>query len=223
MKAIAENIWLLRFPLRLLGADVGRAVTVIRLRTGELFIHSSAPFTSADVSAIRALGTPRWLVEAALYHDTYAAAGHAAFPDLLYLAPPGFAEIAHVPSQSLENPPAAWIGELEVLRLEGMPKAEEHVFFHRPSRTLIVGDLLFNIAPDASGWTRLLLRVGAGLKRFPGMSRVFRRMIKDRDAFSRSTRAMMKWDFKRIIVAHGEMIESGGKKNMADALHAAGF
>src|SRR5688572_7539523 len=53
---IAENLWLLRYPLRLLGTEIGRTVTLIRLHTGELVIHSPAPFSTSDASAVKALG-----------------------------------------------------------------------------------------------------------------------------------------------------------------------
>ncbi|MES2568605.1 MAG: hypothetical protein V4710_00960 [Verrucomicrobiota bacterium] len=223
MKPIAENLWVKRYPLRLFGAELGRTVTVIRLEGGELLIHSTAPFSEADVSAIRTLGKPAWLVEAALYHDTYAAKGHRAFLDLPYLAPPGFAKIARVPAQPLQPPPEAWSGQVDVLPIGGMPKGGEHLFFHRASKTLIVADLLFNQGSHASGWTLFLLRVASGLKQYPGMSRIFIRQIRDRDAFVQSMRALMEWDFKRIIVAHGEIVEGGGRKKMADALQSAGF
>jgi hypothetical protein len=45
MKKPAENIWVLPYSLRLFGADLRRMVTVIRLRSGELIIHSTGPFT----------------------------------------------------------------------------------------------------------------------------------------------------------------------------------
>ncbi|MDQ3624064.1 MAG: hypothetical protein M3463_16525 [Verrucomicrobiota bacterium] len=223
MRAIAENLWVLRFPLRLFGTKIGRTVTLIRLRNGELVIHSTAPFTWADVSLIAGLGKPGWLVDATRLHGTFARQGHAAFPTLPYLAPEGFSRIAGVRTGSLGAPPAAWSGELDVLRLEGMPKVQEHVFFHRPSRTLVAADLIFNFGPDTSAWTRTFMRCVAGLKCYPGMSRFFRMTIRDRRAFGQSVRTMMEWDFDRVIVAHGEIIEKDGKRRVAEALAARGF
>ena len=82
MKPLAENLWLLQYPLPVLGEYLGRNVTVIRLHSGELAIHSTAPFTPGDVAAISALGRPAYLVEGITLHDTFAKEGHDAFPNV---------------------------------------------------------------------------------------------------------------------------------------------
>src|SRR4051794_30862777 len=122
MKAIAGNLWTLEYHLPLLGTEQGRVVTVIRLESGELIIHSTGPFSPDDVRAINSVGKPAWLIDAMLYHDTFAQQGRAAFPGIPYLAPEGFAGVAKVDSQPILPAPSAWLGELEVMRLEGAPK-----------------------------------------------------------------------------------------------------
>jgi hypothetical protein len=223
MKSLAENVWVLPYPLRLLGGDLGRMVTIARLGSGELVIHSTGPFTPEDVAAISRLGKPGWLMDVMLRHDTFSKRGREAFPALPFLAPEGFSRVVGFPTEPLSPPPAAWGNELEVLRLEGMPSMEEHAVFHRPSRTLIVADLLFNFGPDVSGWTRFLLLCAVGSEHHPGMSRPFRMAIKDKAAFQRSVQALMRWDFDRIIVGHGAIIETDGKRQLGEALKRAGF
>ena len=56
MDPLAENLWQLQFPLKLLGANMQRHVSVVRLGSGEVDIHSTGPFTEEDVSGISALG-----------------------------------------------------------------------------------------------------------------------------------------------------------------------
>ncbi len=223
MEQIGENIWLLRFPLSLLGTRIGRNVTVIRLTSGELVIHSTAPFAAADIEAIATIGRPAWLVDATLFHDTFAKAGRAAFPDLLYYMPDGFPAVLDGRTRSLGDPPAEWAGELEVLPLDGIPRVREHVFFHSSSRTLIVADLLFNIGTEATAWTRFFFRWLAGLKHGRGMSHMFRMMIRDRAAFTASVRQMMQWDFERIVVAHGEIVKSNAKAVLREVLAGHGY
>ena len=223
MRPLAENLWVLPYPLRLLGANFRRMVTVVRLGSGQLAIHSTGPFTAAEVAAISGLGRPGWLLEAMRRHDTFSKRGREAFPGIPFLAPEGFARIVGFPTEPLLPAPAAWGDELEVLRLEGMPSLQEHVVFHRPSRTLIVADLVFNFGPDVSAWTRFLVLCAVGARHQPGMSRPFRLAIKDKAAFQRSLQALMRWDFERVIVGHGDMIETEGKRRLAEALEAAGF
>ncbi len=80
MFKLADNIWLFPFPLKTLCVDIRRNVTVIRLESGRLVIHSTAPFTQGDIAEIRALGEPGWLVEGMIDHDTFSKEGQVAFP-----------------------------------------------------------------------------------------------------------------------------------------------
>lgn len=222
LRSIAENLWLSSYPLSVLGTQHGRNVTVIRLRSGKLIVHSMAPFTSGDVAAIRSIGSIGWLVEAMLLHDTYAWEGHDRFPGVPFLGPPGFEEVVKFPVTPLLPTPAEWKGEVEVFEIKGAPKLKEHLFLHVPSRTLIVADLVFNFPPDEKGWDRFFHRYLAGFKRYPGMSRIFRMCISDRPAFRESMEVVLAADFDRIIVGHGRLIESNGKALLRRALEDAG-
>lgn len=213
---------MLQYPLRVLGAQLGRTVTIVRLRSGELIIHSTAPFAPEDVKQIHALGKPSWLMDVTLMHDTCACTGRAAFPDLPYFVPEGFPG-KDAPLQSLRNPPATWANEFEILPVEGMPRVQEYLCYHRPSRTLIVGDLVFNFGPGATPWTRFFFLKLGGVKQFPGISRLYRMSIRDREAFRSSMNRILEWDFDRVIAGHGDIIECGGKGKLQAALAAIGF
>lgn len=223
LRQLAPEIWLAQYPQRLLGIEIGRNVTVMRLSDRRLVIHSTAPFTAEHIMAIRELGEPAWLLDATLFHDTFAKRGCAAFARIPYLAPRGFREIAGVTTQPLDAPPPEWSGELDVLRIERVPQTREHVFFHRASRTLIVADLLFHFPADLRGWARMFVRHVMRLPRLIGMSAFFRLTIKDRSAFVESVKRILDWDFDRIVVGHGEPISRDAKAVLRDALHEAGF
>jgi hypothetical protein len=207
----------------MLGADLRRNVTIIRLQSGKLVIHSTAPFSAEDVAAIRALGEPGWLLDGILRHDTFAQEGRAAFPGIPYLAPPGFSEVVGFPTQPIVPPPAEWRGELEALEIQGAPEARDTALLHIPSRTLILTELVFNFGPDEPVWTDLLLRVAVRGDHHPGMSRPFKSGIKDEDAFHASIATILRWDFDRVIVGHGDVIETGGPTKLRAALDEAGF
>jgi hypothetical protein len=223
MNAIAPGLWTLRYPLSILGTGHGRTVTIIRLASGKLILHSMAPFTAADIGAIRSLGEPAWLLESMLLHDTYAAEGRQAFPDLPFLGPPGFAEVVKFPVQALIPAPAEWADEIQVIRLAGAPQLEEHLILHRPTGTLILADLIFNFPADERGWNRFFHRHIAGFHRYPGMSRIFKWCIKDRAAFRESLEEVLACDFDRIIPGHGELIEHDGKALLQRAMQDAGL
>ena len=215
---LADDVVVMSFPLRFLGIEFGRNVTLLRLSDGRVVIHSTAPFAETDVAAIRAFGEPAWLVDATLLHDTFAKEGSGAFRGLPYLAPIGFAEVSGVATQPLDAPPPDWASEIQVLRIEGTRKTE-HVFFHVRSRTLVVADLFFSFPAETRGWAHFFARRIMGLPpSLFGVSRFFRMLINDKDAFDRSIRRMLEWDFDRIVVAHREPLETGAKKAVEEAL-----
>jgi hypothetical protein len=47
--------------------------------------------------------------------------------------------------------------------------------------------------------------------------RIFRRIIRDRSALRNSIDQILRWDFDRIIVTHGEVLESGGPRALREA------
>jgi hypothetical protein len=217
-REIADDVVVMSFPWRVFGIDFSRNVTLLRLGDGRVVIHSTAPFTEEDVAAIRAFGEPAWLVDATLMHDTFAKEGRAALMGLPYLAPSGFKEVSGVATQPLDPSPSDWGGEIEVLKLEGTKK-NEHALFHRRSRTLVVADLFFSFAPETRGWARFFARRIMGLPpSLFGVSRFFRLLIADKEAFARSVRKMLEWDFERVVVAHREPLETGAKSAVERAM-----
>lgn len=223
MQPIAEHLWLLSYPLKVAGMDLRRNVTVVRLRSAEVVILSSGPFTEDEVTAVKAIGLPRWLVDAMLHHDTYSAVGWGAFPGIAFLAPPGFEEKVKFPVWPILPPPREWGDELLALELAGVPHLRETVFLHAPSRTLIVQDLVSNFSGGQPLVKELLLRLAVGHQHHPGIPRSFKFDLQDRPAFERSLGTMMAWDFDRVIVAHGDHIETNGKALLRAALTRAGF
>ncbi len=219
---ITPKLALMRYPFPVFGIDFARNVTLIRLRDGRVVIHSTAPFSAADVEAIRNFGTPSWLVDATLLHDTFAKKGHAAFPDIPYLAPPGFSEITAVNTDPLYPAPAYWADQIDVIPMEGLKK-HEHALLHRESRTLIVADLIFNFAADTRGWARFFVRHVMRLPRLRGISVFFKMFIADREAFAKSMAKILELDFDRMIVAHVDPIQKDAKAMLRQALEDRGF
>ena len=220
---LAENLWLIAYPLKMLGADLRRNVTLVRLASGKLVIHSTAPFTPDDVATISALGEPGWLLDGILRHDTFAKDGREAFPGIPYLAPEGFSEVVGFATSPIVPAPREWDGELLALEIQGAPEARDTALLHVPSCTLILTELIFNFGGDEPIWTELLLRVAVGGRHHPGMSRPVKAGVKNEAAFRSSLETILSWDFDRVIVGHGDVIESDGKSKLRAALAAAGF
>jgi hypothetical protein len=96
--------------------------------------------------------------------------------------------------------------------MAGAPSLNEVVFLHRASRTLLCLDLCFNVRESPSLVTRWLMRLNGAYGRF-GPSRIFRfGVLKDARAMRASVDRILEWDFERVTVAHGEILESGGRE-----------
>jgi hypothetical protein len=48
MQRITDNLWLLRYPQSLLGTQIDRTVSAIRLNSGELVVHSRLSSTPSS-------------------------------------------------------------------------------------------------------------------------------------------------------------------------------
>ena len=98
-----------------------------------------------------------------------------------------------------------------------MPKINEFVFLHRPTRTLIVTDLVFNFdVARQNVFGKLFLKLN-GIYGQVGCSRLFRHFIKDRAAFQQSITAILALDFDRLILAHGAIVESDASQILTHA------
>jgi hypothetical protein len=113
--------------------------------------------------------------------------------------------------------PPEWEGEIEHFVFGGMPLLNESVFLHKPSRTLILTDLMFNFSRDLTAGQRLFAALKGASGR-PSVSRLMRYfMMKDRAAVRRSAGKVLEWDFDRVLLAHKDMIDRGGKEIMRRA------
>ena len=220
---LADHVWLFPYELKVLGVDIRRNVTIFRLLSGKLVIHSTAPFTDGDVARVRELGEASWLVEGMLDHDTFSELGRQAFPEIPFLAPAGFGRRVNFQVGSLDAPPSEWLPELEVIRIDGAPSMAESVFFHHPSGTLVVCDLLFHFPDPPSWWAKFLLGVGLGFDPTPGFSKRLKFSIKDKEAFGASLERVMDLAIQRIVPGHGMVLEDHAKQRAKKKFASEGY
>ena len=219
LKTLGSGLWELNAPLSIAGMQLGHRMTVARLTDGTLWIHSPVAYSSALDAELVGHGSIGHVVAPSVMHDTYLEAWRAAYPRVRFHAPPGLA--AARPDLGFSDtltdvPDPAWADLLSQHVLQGMPRVNEVVFLHRPSRTLIITDLAFNLGPDMPLLSRLLLKVNGCDCRF-AVSRLMKSTIKDRAALRRSLDHVFAWDFDRIVLSHGANVMTGGKAMLREA------
>ena len=117
-----------------------------------------------------------------------------------------------------DEAPPEWRGQVDQTFFRGRPYENEVVFCHRASRTLIICDLAFNFGPATATPTRLLMQLLRSYGRF-GPSTLDPLLIRDRMAARQSLERILGWDFDRVIVAHGDVLERGGREGLRSGYH----
>jgi hypothetical protein len=214
LRPLAPDLWVVERPQRFYGLEVGSRMTVIRLRDGSLLLHSPVALDAALRRELDAIGRVRFAVAPNRVHHLNAGGVAEAYPEARLWVGPGLERKR--PDLVFEavlgdEAPAQWKGQVDQVFFRGRPYENEVVFFHRTSRTLLLCDLAFNFGPSAAAPTRLLMRLLRSYGRF-GPSTLDPLLIRDRRAARRSLERILEWDFDRAVVAHGDVLESGGRE-----------
>ena len=218
MRELGKDIWVADRHQRFYGLEVGTRMTVIRLADGSLLLHSPVALDAALRRELDAIGRVRFAVAPNRVHHLYAGKVAEAYPESQLWIGPGLErkrpDLKFVGVLG-DKAPAEWKGQLDQTFFRGRPYENEVVFFHRASRTLLLCDLAFNFGPRAAAPTRLLMKLMRSYGRF-GPSKLDPWLIRDRQAARQSLLRILGWDFDRVVVAHGDVLESGGHEALRE-------
>lgn len=210
----------LRFPWRWFGAQMGSRMTVMRLADGGLLVHSPVALDAELRAAVDALGPVRFVVAPNRLHHLYVADWVAGYPEAAFWCAPALeTKRADVPWTGVlgDAPAPGWAADIDQAALQGNRFMTEILFCHRAARTLVVTDALESFhRADHGPAACALARVGGVWER-AGYTRDQRLMIKNRAAFRRSIEKVLGWDFDRIVLAHGHLVEADGKRVFREA------
>lgn len=220
VKPVADGLWIVDSgPLNAAGLTVPIRMTVVRLASGDVLLHSPTRFTTALRDQIAKIGPIRHLVAPNIAHWIYIKAWQEAVAEAAVWAAPGLGSRGPVRRAGLridhelsDTPPPVWRDDLDQAVFRGGFGVNEVAFLHRPSRTLILTDLVQNFEPGkVKGVERFLLTV-AGSVAPKGKTPLHIRiaMNRNRGAVAKTARRVIAWEPERIILAHGRWIERDG-------------
>jgi hypothetical protein len=224
LREIDRDIWVAEQPLRYFGLSVGTRMTVIRLTNGELVIISPIRIDDATVEQLGELGTVGHIIAPNLYHYLFAADFQKLYPHALFWAAPGL-DIKK-PDLKIDrtidvSSPSLWDGiehiffdGFRTLTLNGFDLLNECVFFHIASRTLILTDTAFHFDESFPIVTQFATRILGGYKSL-SPSVLEKIATTDKEKVSKSVDRVLNWDFDRVIMAHGSIIDRDGKAMFA--------
>jgi hypothetical protein len=208
---IDDGLWILDRRLRMPGGLVlPTRTTIIQLRSRGLLIVSPPPVEVGGLEGIDHLGAVEETLAPNTFHHLHATAFHARYPDAKFRATPGlFARVGGLPrgEELTERAPASWTGDLAHEILGPVRGNSEVALFHRPSRTLVLTDVAFNMVDFPRRLDRLAWRlIGAPIGFGP--SRTARRLLlRDRALASAFLARVLAWPFRRVLVAHGDALD----------------
>lgn len=86
----------------------------------------------------------------------------------------------------------------------------EVVFFHKPSESLILGDLIENHNPQKFGWLHRAIGSAVAMLAPNGSTpRNYRWTFLRRKEVRQDLQEIMSWNAKRVVVNHGPIVEVG--------------
>ncbi len=215
---IAGQIWLCSYPVKYVGIEFYARATVIRLDDGRLMLHSPCEIDDHMRRALAALGEVAYIVAPGTFHYLHVASAQAAFPEAETFICPGIERKRpgmHFDWLLGDTAPPAWAGQLDQALVRGNRLIWEVAFFHRRTRTLLLVDLIEKFT-DATPhvdwklklWWKVVFRMWNIAKPAPE----YQLGWSDKKAARASLRRILQWDFERVILAHGDLIEADSRQ-----------
>lgn len=221
---IKDQIWILEYPVRFGGMDLYGRTTIIKLPGGDLIVHDPCKIDETVKSEINSLGVVKYIIAPGNYHHLFVTVFQQHYPDAETFLCPGLERKR--PDIEFDwilgnRPDPRWEGVLEQVLVQGTRFIWEVAFFHKPSKTLILVDLLENIGDDYQHKAGLYLQFWwkwvFKMWNHPKAAPEYKMGWGNKTIVKSCLERILAWDAERVILAHGENIE----KNVRDVLTTA--
>lgn len=216
---VGKGVYVATEPVQILGAHLTATMTVLRLASGKLLVHSPVNLTAERQSALERLGEVAHIYAPNLFHHLWAADWAAAFPGARLHAPDGLSKKR--PDLSIHryhgsDIDSEWSGSVEEIPIEGF-RLRESALFHHATGTLVVADLVHNVGRPTGFWTKTYTNL-MGFYDTVALSSALRwTAFSDRRAARRSIDRVLALPIERIIVGHGNPISTAAREQLSEA------
>lgn len=218
-----NTIWLREYPIKYAGTRFNSRMSLVRLKNGNLFIHSPCRIDDHLKEQINALGKVEYIVAPGYYHYFYVVSAQQAFPEAETLICPGIER--KMPFMKFDwflgdRADDRLVDDFEQVLLRGNKYIWEVAFFHKPTQTLLLVDLIENFTDKTHGvswslklWWKLVFHMWQNPKPAPE----YQFGWQNKDAARDSLTKILQWDFNTIILSHGDVIEQNAKETALKA------
>jgi len=228
---IAENLWVLDGDnVDFHGFAYPTRSVIVRLPSGGLWIWSPIKLDDKVRNEIQSIGRPAHLVSPNKLHHLFLGEWHAAFPDAALWGPASTTrKRGDLPFQVplVDEPPAAWAGQIDQCWVRGSFVMDEIVFFHLPSRTAILADLSENFSTKWllehwTPWQRALARLSSIVEGKGYAPLDWRLTFIHRQKLREAKTKILSWNPGKVVMAHGEWQAENGREFLARAFEWIG-
>ena len=197
-------------------------MALARLSDGSVWVWSPIALTQELESAVDAIGPVRHIVSPNKIHHLFLKEWANRWPDARVHAPPGLAKRKtdlHFDAELLDRADSAWAADIDQTIFRGSFAMEEVAFFHRPSRTAILGDLVQRNDPEQmNGWKGLLMRLNGLVGEHGSTPREWRASFLRRGRARAARARVLAWEPEQLLIAHGACARENATQILARAL-----
>lgn len=213
----ADDLWTTTRQQKFWGVESGTRMNIARLSDGGLFVHCPVALDEATRRQVDALGPVKAVVASSLFHHLYVGQWMDAYPQASFWACPGLekkrADLRWTGILG-DRADKSWADDVDQAAFTSRFE-HEVVFLHRKTRVMICADALLNLSSHPSRLTRVaaFLMANSG----PGKGYLERIAVQDYKLGRRQVDRILEWDFDRILLAHGGLVERDGRDAMREA------
>jgi hypothetical protein len=223
LEPIADDVWIADGPdVSFYGFPYPTRMGVARLPSGALWVWSPVALDDELAAEVAALGDVQHVVEPNKLHHLALPAWRERWPDARLYAPPGLSARRTDVAFDVEiddDTPAPIEEVIDHVIVRGSFAMEEVFFFHRPSQTLFVGDLVQKHDPEHfARWQQWVMKLDGLVGPDGSTPREWRATFLDRDAARAAVRRAAEWQPVRMVIAHGEWAREHGAQELQSAL-----
>jgi hypothetical protein len=214
MQQLDDNIWVFDGgSVPFFTIPYSTRMVVVRLSDHSLWVHSPIRLTDQVRADLEALGEVKFLIAPNHLHHLFIGAWQQAYPNAQTF---GTSEVV---KKRLDltfdgflttDSQFPWSSDITQRLVTGSKVMEECVFFHNASQTLVVTDLVENFRPEYfKPWQRWIAQ-GVGILAPNGKMPLDWRLtfMFSKPEIREHLSSVLAWQPKRLVMAHGEMIES---------------
>ena len=223
LELFGPNLYVAEGPIvSFFGFPYPTRMAVAQLSDGNVWVWSPVALTEELASAVEELGTVRYIVSPNKIHHLFLSQWTDRWPDAQLFAPPGLARRKpglRVSAELCDEPDSGWAAEIDQVIFHGSLAMEEVAFFHRPSRTAIICDLIQR-HPESSltGWRGMLMRIDGLVGDHGSTPREWRASFLRHKPARAARDTVVGWKAERLLIAHGECAQTGATSIIEKAL-----